>query len=163
MPEWRGKVSLGGVDVTAYSVSDYGHRMATTPADSSALTADATEFLTQRHLATLTTLRTDGTPHVVAVGFTWDPDARFARVITRRTSQKAINAARGGYAAVNQIEGPLWLTLEGPSEVLTNPDDVRDAEQRYAVRYRVPSENPERVVIRIAVQRVLGSASLLAR
>ncbi|HEY1118405.1 MAG TPA: pyridoxamine 5'-phosphate oxidase family protein, partial [Acidimicrobiales bacterium] len=31
--------------------------------------ADRT-FLTERHLATLTTLRADGSPHVVAVGFT---------------------------------------------------------------------------------------------
>lgn len=163
MPTLRGKVSLGGVDVTTDSVADYGHRMATTPADPAALTAEATEFLTQRHLATLTTLRADGTPHVVAVGFTWDPEARIARVITGRTTQKAINAARGGYAAVSQIEGPRWLTLEGPSTVLTDRDDVHEAERRYAERYRVPRENPERVVITIAVQRILGSRSLLAR
>ena len=30
------------------------------------------DFLTERHLATLTTLRPDGTPHVVPVGFTYD-------------------------------------------------------------------------------------------
>ena len=40
------------------------------------------EFLTERHLATLTTLRTDGSPHVVAVGFSYDPVAQVARVIT---------------------------------------------------------------------------------
>ena len=40
------------------------------------------EFLTERHLATLTTLRTDGSPHVVAVGFSYDPEARVVRVIT---------------------------------------------------------------------------------
>ncbi|MET0316432.1 MAG: PPOX class F420-dependent enzyme, partial [Rhodococcus fascians] len=56
---------------------------------------------------------------------------------------------------------PRWLTLEGTSEVLTDRDDVVDAENRYAVRYRVPRENPERVVIRISVRRVLGSRSLL--
>ena len=38
---------------------------------------------------------------------------------------------------------------------------VRDAEARYAVRYRQPRENPKRVVIEIAVRRVLGSHSLL--
>ncbi|CAN5181174.1 hypothetical protein BH24ACT1_BH24ACT1_05600 [soil metagenome] len=31
-------------------------------------------FLGESHLATLTTLRADGTPHVVPVGFTFDPD-----------------------------------------------------------------------------------------
>lgn len=132
--------------------------MTTTPDD---LTDDATEFLTERHLATLTTLRPDGTPHVVAVGFTWDAENAVARVITGRRSQKALNAARGGYAAVSQVDGARWLTLEGTSDVLTDRDDVIEAEQRYAERYRVPRENPERVVVRISVQRVLGSRSLL--
>ncbi|WP_338892261.1 TIGR03618 family F420-dependent PPOX class oxidoreductase [Rhodococcus sovatensis] len=132
--------------------------MATTPAS---LTSDATQFLTERHLATLTTLRKDGTPHVVAVGFTWDPESSVVRVITSRASQKALNAARGGYAAVSQVDGARWLTLEGTSDVLTAADDVVDAEKRYAQRYRVPRENPERVVVRIAVRRILGSRSLL--
>ncbi|KZF13149.1 MAG: TIGR03618 family F420-dependent PPOX class oxidoreductase [Rhodococcus sp. (in: high G+C Gram-positive bacteria)] len=134
--------------------------MATTPAS---LTSDATQFLAERHLATLTTLRKDGTPHVVAVGFTWDAESSVVRVITSRASQKALNAARGGYAAVSQVDGARWLTLEGASDVLTAPDDVVDAENRYAQRYRVPRENPERVVVRIAVRRILGSRSLLNR
>ena len=37
------------------------------------LTNDALAFLTERHLAMLTTLRADNSPHVVAVGFTFDP------------------------------------------------------------------------------------------
>ena len=36
------------------------------------LTSDALAFLTERHLAMLTTLRADNSPHVVAVGFTFD-------------------------------------------------------------------------------------------
>ena len=64
---------------------------------------------------------------------------------------------------MSQVDGARWLTLEGPSKVLTDNDDVVDAEQRYARRYRVPRENPERVVVRISVQRVLGSRSLLGR
>ena len=43
--------------------------------DPTALPPEVTEFLTERHLATLTTIRPDGTPHVVAVGFTWDAEA----------------------------------------------------------------------------------------
>ena len=31
-----------------------------------------------------------------------------------------------------------------------------EAERRYGLRYRVPKENPERVVIEIAVHRVMG-------
>jgi hypothetical protein len=33
----------------------------------------------------------------------------------------------------------------------------RDAEARYAQRYRRPRENPARVVLEIAVDRVLGN------
>ena len=64
-------------------------------------------FLTERHLATLTTLRPDGSPHVVAVGFTWDDDAGLVRVITFAPSRKARNvAARPGVrAAVCQVDG----------------------------------------------------------
>lgn len=137
--------------------------MAATPADATALTDDALDFLIERHLATLATLRPDGTPHVVAVGFTYDPVARIARVITNDVSQKAINAGRGAYAAVTQIDGARWLTMEGPASVRSERDSVVDAENRYAQRYRVPRDNPTRVVIEIQVQRVLGSRSLLNR
>lgn len=137
--------------------------MARTPSDPSHLTADATTFLTERHLATLTTLRKDGSPHVVAVGFTWDPEHRIARIITNDASQKARNADRGGYAAVSQVDGGRWLTLEGPSRVLSDRESVVDAEQRYAARYRTPRENPTRVVIAISVERVMGSTLLVDR
>ena len=59
------------------------------------LTNDALAFLTERHLAMLTTLRADSSPHVVAVGFTFDPKTHIARVITSGGSQKAVNAERG--------------------------------------------------------------------
>jgi PPOX class probable F420-dependent enzyme len=125
------------------------------PAD---LPEAALSFLTERHLATLTTLRADGTPHVVPVGFTWDGAAVAARVITSGGSVKARNAARAGArAAVCQLQGRYWLTLEGPVRVLDGADDVREAEERYAIRYRPPRVNPARVVLLIAVDRVLGS------
>jgi hypothetical protein len=57
---------------------------------------------------------------------------------------------------VSQVEGGRWLTLEGPVTVLDAPDEVREGETRYAARYRVPRENPERVVVAIAVDRVMG-------
>ncbi|GAA2031835.1 TIGR03618 family F420-dependent PPOX class oxidoreductase [Pseudokineococcus marinus] len=113
-------------------------------------------FLAERHLATLTTLRRDGSPHVVPVGFTWDDEAHLARVITSGDSVKARAARRGGRAAVCQVDGGRWLTLEGPVHVLDAPDAVEEGERRYAERYRVPRENPRRVVLAIAVDRVLG-------
>lgn len=118
------------------------------------------EFLTERHLATLTTLRTDGSPHVVAVGFSYDPDARVARVITWATSQKAINAGRmetaGQHAAVSQVDGGRWLTLEGPVRLVTS--DVQPGVDGYAARYRQPKERDDRAVLEIDVTKILGRA-----
>jgi PPOX class probable F420-dependent enzyme len=127
------------------------------------LTDDALAFLTERHLAVLTTLRPDNTPHVVAVGFTFDPKTHIARVITTGGSQKAVNAERGRVAVLSQVDGARWLSLEGAASVNSELDAVRDAELRYAQRYRTPRVNPQRVVIEVAVRRVLGSADLITR
>jgi F420H(2)-dependent biliverdin reductase len=124
--------------------------------DPAALPDDVLAFLAERHLATLTTLDRDGRPHVVAVGFTFDAAARLVRVITNAGSQKAVNAARGGRAAVGQVDGKRWLSLEGPSTVTDDPDRVAAAVAAYGTRYRQPGENPSRVAIEITVERVLG-------
>jgi PPOX class probable F420-dependent enzyme len=116
-------------------------------------------FLAERHLATLTTLRADGTPHVVPVGVTYDPDARLARVITSRTSAKARHVREGqARVAVCQVEGRRWVTLEGAATVRDDAESVAEAVRRYAERYRQPRENPARVVLEIAVDRILGNA-----
>ncbi len=118
------------------------------------------DFLTERHLATLTTLRRDGSPHVVPVGFTYDPTSRLARVITSGDSVKARHAGReGAVAALCSVDRARWLTLTGPVRVATDRETVADAEQRYAARYRTPRENPKRVVLIIAVEAVIGSVT----
>jgi hypothetical protein len=84
-------------------------------------------------------------------------------VITTGGSQKAVNADRGEVAVLSQVDGARWLSLEGRATVNGETDAVRDAELRYAQRYRTPRENPRRVVIEIHVERVLGSSDLLTR
>jgi len=117
------------------------------------------DFLTERHLATLTTLRADGSPHVVPVGITYDAGTRTARVITSGTSAKAGHVRAGQQrVAVCQVDGRRWLTLEGTAVVRDDPASVADAERRYAVRYRQPRVNPARVVVEISVDRILGNA-----
>ena len=115
-------------------------------------------FLSERHLATLTTLRADGSPHVVAIGFSYAPAERLVRVITFAPSVKARNAARGGRAAVCQIDGGRWLTLEGAVRLVTDPPRVAAAVEGYAARYRQPGERADRVAIEIQVDRILGRA-----
>jgi PPOX class probable F420-dependent enzyme len=125
----------------------------------SSLTPAMLDFVRERHLATLTTLRSDGSPHVVPVGFSYDETAHVVRVITFFPSQKAINAQRGCRAAVSQIDGGRWITLEGVARLVTmetEPDEVRRAVEGYAARYREPKERENRVAIIIAVDNVMG-------
>ncbi|SCL25160.1 PPOX class probable F420-dependent enzyme [Micromonospora nigra] len=118
-------------------------------------------FCRERHLATLTTMRADGTPHVVPVGVTYDPEAGLARVITGGGSRKARHVAdagaQGAPVAVCHVDGRRWLTIEGRAVVSSAAKAVAEAERRYAERYRTPRPNPDRVVIEITVTRLLGS------
>ncbi|WP_200305614.1 pyridoxamine 5'-phosphate oxidase family protein [Streptomyces adelaidensis] len=123
--------------------------------------AEYLRFWQERHLCTLTTLRADGSPHVVPVGVTYDPGARLARVITFTTSLKARNVraagAEGARVAVCQVEGGRWATLEGRAFVHEDRERVAEAERRYAERYgREPRPNPARVVIEIGLTAALG-------
>ena len=117
-------------------------------------------FLAERHLASLTTLRPDGTPHVVPVGFSYDPERRLARVITSGRSRKARNIVErdGARVALCQIDGGRWLSLEGEATVSADPADVAEAERRYADRYQAPRVRDDRVAIEILVDRILGRA-----
>jgi len=127
------------------------------------LTQDQLAFVTDRHLATLSTVRRDGSPHVVPVAFTWDAGDGRARITTRSTSVKARRIARGGPdgaplpAALCQVDGRRWLTLEGTITLSADPADVAEAVERYADRYRVLRDQPTRVVLHLRVDRVLGT------
>ena len=120
-------------------------------------------FWSERHLCTLTTLRPDGTPHVVPVGATLDPEAGLARIIASRSSLKirhvADRGAGGAVVAVCQVDGRRWSTIEGVATVTADPAAVAEAERRYAARYREPRPNPERVVLEIRVTRLLGNVT----
>jgi len=115
-------------------------------------------FLSEYHLATLTTLRADGSPHVVPVGFSYDPELHIVRVITFPSSVKYKNALRGGRAVVSQVDGGRWLSLEGTVTGVSDSTRVAAAVAGYAARYRDPKEREDRVAIEIAVDRVLGRA-----
>lgn len=119
------------------------------------------EFWAERHLCTLTTLRADGSPHVVAVGATVDPATGLARVITSGHSAKARHVRAGArQVAICQVDGARWSTVEGLAVVRDDPASVTDAEVRYAQRYRTPRPNPARVVIEVTITRLLGSSKI---
>ncbi|MFD9437105.1 pyridoxamine 5'-phosphate oxidase family protein [Streptomyces sp. NPDC060002] len=135
--------------------------MAAYPQDPGAPDAPYLAFWRERHLCTLTTPRPDGSPHVVPVGVTYEPEARLARVIADKRSTKVGNVLAAGPAgarvAVCQVDGRRWATLEGRAYVRGEPDRVAEAVRRYAERYgRTPGPNPSRVVIEIELTRAMG-------
>lgn len=119
-------------------------------------------FWREYQLCTFTTLRPDGTPHVVPVGATFDPETLTARVISSRTSRKVRNVVEAGpegaRVALCQVDRARWATLEGVATVSRDPDKVAEGVARYTERYRPPRVNPDRVVIEIRVDRALGRA-----
>ena len=119
------------------------------------------EFWSERRLCTLTTLRADGRPHVTPVGVALDVEEQCGWAITSRESLKALHAAADGRIAACQVDGRRWSTLEGTAEVMTDPESVVRAEERYAARYRIPRPNPSRVALRIHVDRFLVSSGLV--
>jgi PPOX class probable F420-dependent enzyme len=125
-----------------------------------ALTDDGRRFVSDYHLATLSTIGPSGGIHVVAVGYT--VDAGVVRVITSDGSQKVRNIERDARATVAQVSGPQWLSIAGEAIIERDPAAVDLAVALYAQRYRQPRVNPRRVVIRLAPDRVMGSAGLFA-
>lgn len=116
-------------------------------------------FWRERRLCMLASPRPDGSIHQVPVGATYDPERHLVRVIASGSSYKARNLRRhpGRRVSVSQVEGRWWCTVEGIATVSDDPERVAEAVRRYAERYREPRPNPERIVIEIAVERVLGS------
>ena len=126
--------------------------------DPTLFSADMAQFLQENHLATLTTMRVDGSPHVVPVGFSFDIPTGIVRIITFSGSVKTRNAARGGRAVVSQVDHGRWLTLEGVVRLATDADSVALAVEGYAGRYRQPKERADRVAIEIIVDKIMGNA-----
>lgn len=124
------------------------------------LTDDARSFLSEYHLATLSTVGRSGRVHAVPVGFTYEDGV--VRVIGSRGTQKFVNAARSGRASICSVDGGRWISFEGTARVSDDADAVAHAVDLYAARYRQPRVNPDRVVLEIAVERTLGSGALRA-
>jgi F420H(2)-dependent biliverdin reductase len=114
-------------------------------------------FWRERHLCTVTTVRPDGGLHVTPMGIVLDPDRGLAWGITSGRSLKARNLRTSGQIGICQVDGRWWSSLAGTADVLEDPEVVREAETRYAERYRTPRVNPERVALRITVERVLAN------
>lgn len=97
--------------------------------------AERDAFLQEARIASLVTLRTDGSPAIVPVWFEWD--GAVARVFTGRDSAKVGNilgdprVALSVHAPVGQQEA--WVTIEGRAE--PEPGDPMPLIRRLTARY----------------------------
>jgi PPOX class probable F420-dependent enzyme len=72
-------------------------------------------FIAEPRVAVFSTVDPRGRVHAVPVWFLWR-DGAF-RIITDRGSQKHKNAERTGRASLAIVEGPKYVTAEGPVTV----------------------------------------------
>ena len=126
------------------------------------LTTEMKQFVTERHLASLTLVTPEGRPHVTPVGFTWDEDQKLVRVITWAGSMKSKILTRADpplRAAVSQVDGGRWITLEGKAIVTDDMERCLEGTRRYAQRYSEPKDRgDDRRVIELSVERIMGRA-----
>ena len=112
--------------------------------------------LDEFQLGILTDVRSDGSPHATVVGFTYDPDQRVARVITRSTSHKARHIGDGGPVTLTQQDGRFWMTLEGKARVATDMAEIEEAKRRYTARYGREASSAIDAAIVVDVHRAYG-------
>ena len=125
--------------------------------DLSDLHPDTMAFLSEFLVGLLTTTRPDGSLHVAAVGFTYDPETRLAWSIGPQTSVKVRNIRAGSRGVFSQVEGSRWLSLEGQAQIRDDAESIAEAHHRYRVRYPGHgTPDPDRVGITVAVERIVG-------
>ena len=117
------------------------------------------EFWRERHLCSVTTLRADGSPHVVPMGIVLDAEHGRAWGITSGTLAEGRQPAPRHRPAGGGQPGrrPPLVDARGRRRGRDRPGSVAEAVRRYAERYRQPRENPARVALRIEVTRTLGN------
>ena len=107
--------------------------------DPSRLDSELLTFLTERHLATLSTVRRDGSLHVVAVGFTFDPQTglgmttRSAVTVIAPTGIVAdsyatavcVLGAEKGVRLIDQTPGAACLILTAQGDEITTSRSSR--------------------------------------
>ena len=84
--------------------------MSLRPAD---LDEAALAFLSEYHLASLTTLRADGSPHVVPVGFSYDQDERVVGQVRERVGDRAPHTGDAGVRPAHVSRAPGAPTRSG--------------------------------------------------
>jgi PPOX class probable F420-dependent enzyme len=130
----------------------------------------ALEFIRHNHRAVLATLRADGEPQLSPVTASVDDDGLVV-ISTRETAMKAKNLRRRPHASLVVMTDAFfgeWVQVEGPVQIVSLPEAMEGLVAYYRSisgehpdwdEYRSAMENQQRVLLRIAVERVGPSAS----
>jgi pyridoxine/pyridoxamine 5'-phosphate oxidase len=112
----------------------------------------------------LATTRPDGRPHAMPVWFVW-LDWRVYFITARRT-QKARNLAGQAWAVAHVGDGDEVLMVEGPTQRVSDKDEVARVDAAYRAKYIDPvsgarasiHDNPEDDLYRLDPMRVVSWA-----
>jgi PPOX class probable F420-dependent enzyme len=110
------------------------------------------DFWSGPRLATLGTVRADGSPHLVPVKCMRAGDVFW--VLTRPGTVKVRNLAATGRASLAEHTDTLWATVEGPGHVSDDPTLFAAANAAYEARFG-GSDTWATTVLVIEVDRVL--------
>ncbi len=130
-----------------------------------ALTEAQLAFVTDRHLATLSTVRRDGTPQLSPVSVALDGAGRVV-ISSRETAYKVRNLRRDPRAFLCVFPDAFygdWVQVDGDVEVLSLPDAMEPLVDYYRSiagehpdwdDYRAAMERERRVLVRLTPTRV---------
>jgi PPOX class probable F420-dependent enzyme len=94
-------------------------------------------FLEERRFASVSTLRKDGSPIGVVLGYEWDGESMFLSVrSTRIIAKRLARDPRICITVFNNEYPPKYVIIEGVAEVIDDPGFVRT--KRKALRYLAP-------------------------
>lgn len=94
-------------------------------------------FLEERRFASVSTLRKDGSPIGVVLGYEWDGESMFLSVRSTRIIVKRLaRDPRICITVFNNEYPPKYVIIEGAVEVIDDPGFVRT--KRKALRYLAP-------------------------
>ena len=86
--------------------------------------------------AIVSSTRPDGRPHAMPVWYCWTGERLY--FITSRTTQKARNLAAQPWVVVHAGDGDDVLLLEGPVTLVTDADEIAEADATYSQKYVDP-------------------------
>ena len=131
------------------------------------------ELLGKQQFGTLATSKRSGHPHLTTMLYSWDADARIARLSTTADRVKVKHLRRDPRAALHVTGGDVWsfAVAEGEAElsgITTVPGDAVGRELLAMIPAAARPEDEDafleqlvaerRVVIRLKAQRLYGTA-----